>query len=101
MVELADAWQEAFRRVFGVKARFDRVAGDRQLVLRPWKLFARRNAELPFDEVFAGDLLGDRMLDLKARVHFHEPDAVGAEAFRSVGDKLDCPGAFVIDRLRS
>ncbi len=44
----------------------------------------------------AGDLLGHRMLDLQPRVHFHEPDAVGAEALASVGDELDRAGAVVI-----
>ena len=39
------------------------------------------------------------MLDLQPRVHFHEPDAVSAQAFRSVGDKLDGPCADIIDSL--
>ena len=33
--------------------------------------------QLPFDQVDAGDHLGDRMLDLQPRVHLHEPEAVG------------------------
>ena len=38
---------------------------------------AAGDAELPFDEVEAGDRLGDRVLDLQAGVHLHEPEAVG------------------------
>ena len=38
------------------------------------------DAQLPFHQVEAGDRLGDRMLDLQAGVHLHEPDAVGAQA---------------------
>ena len=51
-----------------------------KLVLRQRQLFAARHAQLPFDQILAGDLLGDRMLDLQPGVHFHEPDAVGAQA---------------------
>src|SRR3546814_18224261 len=40
------------------------------------------------------------MLDLQPRVHFHEPDAVGAQALRRVGDELDRPCTDIIDRLR-
>ena len=78
MLEPADARQEALRRILGVEPRLDRVAVDRQLVLRLRQLLAARDAQLPFDQVLAGDLLGHRMLDLQPRVHFHEPDAVGA-----------------------
>ena len=33
---------------------------------------------LPFDQIVADDLLSHWMLHLQPRVHFHEPDAVGA-----------------------
>ncbi len=39
------------------------------------------------------------MLDLQPRVHFHEPDAVGAQAFRRIGDELDRACADIIDCL--
>ena len=32
------------------------------------------DAELPFDEIEAGDRFGHRMLDLQPRVHLHEPE---------------------------
>ena len=66
------------RRILGIEPRLDRLAVDRQLVLLLRQLLAARHAQLPFDQVLAGDLLGHRMLDLQPRVHFHEPDAVGA-----------------------
>ena len=53
---------------------------------------------MPFDQVDPGDLLGNRVFDLQPRVHFHEPDAVGTQAFTGVGDELDRAGADVIDR---
>lgn len=40
------------------------------------------------------------MFDLKPRVHLHEPDAVGAQSFRPVSDKLDRAGAHIVDRAR-
>ena len=42
--------------------------------------------------------LGDRMLDLEARVHLHEVEAV-ALSHRNVGDELDGAGAGIVDRL--
>ena len=50
------------------------------LVLRSGSGSPDGDAQLPFDQVEAGDRLGDRVLDLQAGVHLHEPDAVGAQA---------------------
>ena len=58
--------------VFGVDAGFDRVAGDGEVGLEEGEGFAVGDADLPFDEVLAGDGFGDRVLDLEACVHFHE-----------------------------
>ena len=71
-----------------------------QFVLPQRQRLAARHAQLPFDQVDAGDFLGHRMLDLQPRVHFHEPDAVGAKALAGVGDEFDRARADVIDRLR-
>ena len=49
----------------------------------------------PFDEVEAGDHLGDRVLDLQARVHLHE-----VETAVLLGDELHRAGPRVRDRLR-
>ena len=56
---------------------------------------AAGDAQLPFHEIDAGDGLRDRMLDLQSRVHLHEPDAIGAQPFGSIGDELDRARAFV------
>ena len=80
------------RASIGVAVALDRVLRQRQR-------FARRHAQLPFDQIEAGDRLGDRVLDLQARVHFHEPDAVGAQALRRIGDEFDRAGAHIAHGL--
>ena len=55
---------------------------------------ARGDAQLPLDQVEAGDHLGDRMLDLQPRVHLHE-----IERAVLLGDELDGAGADIADRL--
>ena len=93
--ERADRRQEAALRILGVDARLDRVAADRELVLPQRQPLARRDAQLPFDEIDAGDHLGHRMLDLQPRVHLHE-----IERAVLLGDELDGAGADVADGLR-
>ena len=59
--------------ILGVEARLDRVrraVGCRQLVER--RQLAGRQAHHPLDEIDAGDLLGDAVLDLQARVDLEE-----------------------------
>ena len=68
-------------------------------VLRQRQLLAGGDAELPFDQIEPGDRFGHRMLDLQPRVHFHEPEAVGPQPARAVGDELDRAGADIADRL--
>ena len=92
--QLARRGQEAAVRVLGVDARLDRVAGDGELALALRQALARRNAQLPLDQVEPGDHLGHRMLDLQPRVHLHE-----IEAAVGMGDELDRAGADVADRL--
>ena len=65
------------------------------LILRERQLLAGGDAELPFDQIEAGDRFGDRMLDLQPRVHFHEPEAVRFKPVRAVGDELDGAGADI------
>ena len=57
--------QEALRRVLGVDAGLEGVSDQRDLVLGERQRLAGGDAELPFDEVEAGDRLGDRVLDLE------------------------------------
>ena len=51
------------------------MAGERDLALLERQPLAGRDPDLLLDDVDAGDHLGDRMLDLEARVRFHEVEA--------------------------
>ena len=56
--------------------------------MRIWSCAQRQrlaggDAQLPFDQVEAGDHLGHRMLDLQAGVHLHEIEGVVASAMNS------------------
>src|SRR5580765_1571037 len=62
-------------RVFRIDAALDRVAGDLDVALLDRELFAARDQQLFAHEIDAGDHLGDRMLDLDARVHLDEVEA--------------------------
>ena len=80
--------------VLGVDAALDRVASplDRRLV--EGERQSGGHSDLLGDEVDAGDHLGDRMLDLKSRVHLEEVElAVGVQ-------ELDGAGVVVADRAR-
>ena len=69
------------------------MAADRQVGLRQRERPARRHLQLPCHQVQPGDHLGDRMLDLQARVHLQEVEgAVG------IGDELHRAGADIADR---
>ncbi len=54
------------------------------------KLLAGGNAELQVHQIDPGDQLGDRMLDLQARIHLEE-----VEVALLVGDELDRAGVGV------
>ena len=87
------------RGILGIKPRLHRVAVKPQLILLERQGLAVGDTELPFHQIEPGDRLGDRMLDLQARVHLHEPEGVRFQAARAVGDELDRAGALVADRL--
>ena len=74
--------QKAALGILGIKPRLDGVAVDADLRLLERQFFAGGDAELPFDQIEAGDRFGHRMLDLQARVHLHEPEAVRRAARR-------------------
>ena len=72
---------------------FDHVAPQRRQS-RDAQLLAGRHADLLLHQIHAGDHLRHRVLDLDARVHFHEVErAVGVE------QHLDRAGADVVDGL--
>src|SRR5262249_4815826 len=59
-------------RVLGIDPTFDRMAGQRDLVLAERQRCARCDADLFNDEVEPGDHLGDWVLDLQTRIHLDE-----------------------------
>ena len=90
----ADRRQEAAARILAVDAGLDGVAARLNRRLLERQRFARGNAQLPFDEVESRNHLGDGMLDLQPRVHFHEiKSAVRAD------DEFDGARIHVADGL--
>ena len=81
---------EILLRIFGIDPRLDGVAVQSDLVLRQRQLFAERHAQLPFDQIDAGNQLGHGMLDLQAGVHLDE------EHLLAVGDEFDGAGADIV-----
>src|SRR6185503_17589127 len=60
--------------ILGVDAALDRMAAPADVFLRERQAFAGRDGELCLDDVDAGHELGDRVLDLHARVHLDEEE---------------------------
>ena len=81
--------------IFGVDAAFDGVMSRDGIDDMPGKMLARRDLNLLFDQIASVDLLGDRMLDLDARIHLHE-----IEMPVVVDEELDRAGIGVADVLR-
>src|SRR5258706_3132034 len=59
-------------RIFGIDAALQCVAADLDLILLESQFFTRGDLQLRLHDIDAGDHLGDRMLDLDARVHLDE-----------------------------
>ena len=74
------------------------MAAQQYVLLREWQRLARGDPQLQLDEVDARDELGDRVLDLKPRVHLHEEEELVGGVARH--DELDRPGAEVADAPR-
>ena len=87
--------QEALAWVFRIHTHFNRMTVQAQLVLHKRQCLTARHTQLPLDQIEASDLLRHRVLNLQARVHFHE---VGLIALH---DELHGTHAFVVDRLGS
>ena len=85
---------EIMRRVLGAQARLDRVAGKPDILLPQRQPFAAGDAQLQLDEIEPGDRFGHGMLDLQARVHFHEIERAGR-----IEQKFERARALVADRL--
>src|SRR6202034_286354 len=82
--------QEAARWILGIDPGLDGVAPRRAGL--EVQMLACRDAQLPLDEIDAIHGLGDRMLDLQARIHLEEVVTLGGVCLR---DELDRPGADV------
>src|SRR6266404_7748010 len=85
-------------RVFGIDPAFDRVPARCDVALAQRQLLSRGDPDLVLDDVDTGHHLGDRMLDLHARVHLDEVELA------ALVQKLECAGAAVVDlaaRLRA
>ena len=89
--------QKATPGILRVDAGLDGVPNHGDVVLRDRQLLAGGDAHLQFDQIDAGDHLGDRVFDLQPGVHLHEEELVGA-----VGgdDELDGAGADVVHAAR-
>eukprot|EP01022_Parablepharisma_sp_SALTPOND_P017912 TRINITY_DN290_c1_g3_i4.p2 TRINITY_DN290_c1_g3~~TRINITY_DN290_c1_g3_i4.p2 ORF type:complete len:1276 (+),score=518.94 TRINITY_DN290_c1_g3_i4:24104-27931(+) len=99
----ADGGQEALLRILRIDARLDGVAVEAQGILLQRQGLAGGDAQLPLHQVQAGDHLGDRMLDLQARIHFHEIEtAILAVtlAVTVVGDEFHRARTLIADRAR-
>src|SRR6185437_16339341 len=91
--DAARARRETGQVVLGIDPALDRMTFEPHVLLADRERLAGRNAKLLLDEIDAGDHLGDRMLDLDARVHLHEVEL----ARFLVEDELDGAGARVMD----
>ena len=85
------------------------MPGESYILLPHAEPLAARHAQLQFDEIKPGDRLGDGMLDLQPRVHFHEIEFVAPieQEFKRTGafiakrfDRGHCDGAHPRTQLR-
>ena len=72
ITDLARARRKCVVRIFGVDPALDCMAAQADIRLAQVERPARGNADLCLDDIDTGDHFGHRMLDLDARVHFHE-----------------------------
>ena len=77
--------RQELHRVLGIEAQLDRVAARAQRPVAPRlrQSGALRHLELRAHEVAAERLLGDRMLDLQARVHLQKVEGAATRPRRN------------------
>src|SRR5436190_2552891 len=71
IVDAAGRWREG-RRIFGINAAFDGMAGKDNVALLILELGTGGDANLLLHQIEAGQHLGHRMLDLQAGIHLNE-----------------------------
>ena len=96
--KLAAGWQKSLRRIFCVKPRLHRMPARNDVRLSQRQPLAVRHAKLPLHKVNSSDRLGDGMLDLQPRIHFHEIESAGQRA-AALGDELHRARADIANRL--
>ena len=89
-------WQEAAIGVFGIDAVLDRPAVDLDVILGEGQRLAIGDADHLFDQINAGDFLGNGMFDLQPSVHFEEVEALPRRV-RTADDQFDRAGAEIAD----
>ena len=92
-VDVAGFGNEAFARILGVDARFDRVTA-RAYVRQVGQCFTERDANLQLDEIEARHHLGYYVLHLKARV-----DLEKVQFSIRIRDELAGSGAAIADAV--
>ncbi len=87
--------------VFGADACFDGVTRHADLALLKRQRLTAGHAQLPLDQIEAGDGFGHRVLHLQPRVHFHEIELhrLGLVIGRLFHDEFHRARAHIIDRL--
>ena len=81
------------RRILRIHANLDGVAARLDSTTRKVGRVTRSNPQHPFNEIDAGDLLGDAVLDLQACIHFEEVELTA----RVVVHELDSASGLVAD----
>ena len=94
-VDCPRRWCER-NRVLGIDPTLDTCTVEGDFFLRIAERLSRRDADLLFDEIDAGDHFRHRMLHLDARVHLHE-----VELPVLIQQKLDGAGIDVVYGARS
>jgi len=82
-------------RIFGIDPAFDRMAGERNVLLAQLEHLAGSGTDLLLDQVDAGDRFRDRVLNLDPGIHFHEIEialGVDQELDRAHPGIIDMPG---------
>ena len=94
--DLARFGAEILGRVFGGDADFNGVPVKLHIALRQRQRLAPRDAQLPFDQIDAGDRLGHGVFHLQPGIHFQKV------VFTAPGviEVFHRPGGAIADRLR-
>ena len=75
------------------------MARDEQILLHEGQRLAFCNPYLQLNKIEPGYRLCHGMFNLQPRVHFHEPEAIGPQALRTIHDKFNRARAGVIHSL--